>query len=273
MSNHALGWSKDPGPPTAGNFPAFFHKQQIDKGCTRMGDKKLSIFIDESGDFGPFAPHSPYYIVSMALHDQALDIKENVAALDEHLGYLGFSHHAIHTEPLIRREEMYVHYDLKVRRQLFSALFNFTRKLNVHYLCVEVKKEKTTDVVSLTDRLTKELVAKLREVKDYLDSFDHVIVYYDNGQIELTKILVSIFNSMFSGVEFRKVKPVDYKLFQSADMICTLDLLALKLRDDKNKLSMSETVFFENQRSLRKNYIKPIETKNILISKNCNAAT
>ena len=161
---------------------------------------------------------------------------------------------------------MYVHYDVVERRKLFNALFNFTRKLDIHYLCAKVKKEKTTDVVSLTDRLTKELVAKLREAKTYFDSFDQIVVYYDNGQIELTKILVSIFNSMFSNVEFRKVKPVDYKLFQSADLICTLELMTLKMQNDGNQLSMSETVFFENQRRLKKNYIKPIESKRILDS-------
>ena len=31
----------------------------------------LSIFVDESGDFGDYQPHSPYYIASMVLHDQA----------------------------------------------------------------------------------------------------------------------------------------------------------------------------------------------------------
>lgn len=31
---------------------------------------KLSIFIDESGDFGDYDYHSPYYIISMVYHDQ-----------------------------------------------------------------------------------------------------------------------------------------------------------------------------------------------------------
>ena len=32
--------------------------------------KELSIFVDESGDFGEYAQHSPYYIVFMILHDR-----------------------------------------------------------------------------------------------------------------------------------------------------------------------------------------------------------
>lgn len=44
--------------------------------------KELSIFVDESGDFGEYAQHSPYYIVSMILHDQENDISANIARLD-----------------------------------------------------------------------------------------------------------------------------------------------------------------------------------------------
>ena len=35
--------------------------------------KEISIFIDESGDFGKLNPRSPYYIVTMVFHDQAAD--------------------------------------------------------------------------------------------------------------------------------------------------------------------------------------------------------
>ena len=35
---------------------------------------ELSIFIDESGDFGPFEKHSPFYVLSLVFHDQSDDI-------------------------------------------------------------------------------------------------------------------------------------------------------------------------------------------------------
>ena len=31
---------------------------------------ELSVFIDESGDFGPYEPHAPYYIITLLFHDQ-----------------------------------------------------------------------------------------------------------------------------------------------------------------------------------------------------------
>ncbi len=32
---------------------------------------ELSVFIDESGDFGPYEHHAPYYIITLVFHDQS----------------------------------------------------------------------------------------------------------------------------------------------------------------------------------------------------------
>ena len=41
--------------------------------------KELSIFVDESGDFGEYNYHSPYYIITMVFHNQAVDISKEIA--------------------------------------------------------------------------------------------------------------------------------------------------------------------------------------------------
>ena len=68
---------------------------------------ELSIFIDESGDVGEYKKHSPYYIITMVFHDQDDDISQYIKTLDSELDNLGFGNMAVHTEPLIRREEAY----------------------------------------------------------------------------------------------------------------------------------------------------------------------
>ena len=78
-------------------------------------------------------------------------------------------------------------------------------------------------------------------------------------QIELNKILSSVFNVLLDNVEFRKVIPSDYRLFQIADLVCTLQLLDLKC--ENHVLSNSEKKFFETERILKKNYIKPLKLK------------
>lgn len=51
--------------------------------------KELSIFIDESGDWGEYDYKSPFYIVTMVFHNQIEDISENLLALNERLRYIG----------------------------------------------------------------------------------------------------------------------------------------------------------------------------------------
>lgn len=101
----------------------------------------------------------------------------------------------------------------------------------------------------------------MRSNETFWNSFDRVILYYDNGQIELTKILTAVFNTLYTHVDFRKVRPVDYKLFQVADLICTLELLAEKA--DINAFSRSELEFFDNIRDFKKNYLKSLRKKHL----------
>ncbi|MCR5653496.1 MAG: hypothetical protein K6F88_06815, partial [Ruminococcus sp.] len=112
-----------------------------------------------------------------------------------------------------------------------------------------------------TGKLSKAIRSSLSEHEEYWNIFDRVIVYYDNGQVELTKILSSVFNTFFSDVEFRKVGPVQYKLFQVADLICTMELLKEKAK--LKTFSKSETEFFYSIRDFRKNYLKYILQKHL----------
>lgn len=63
--------------------------------------KELSIFVDESGDFGLNDEHSPYYIVTMVFHNQAVDLSKKISRLDKTLENLDYKEYAVHTEPLI----------------------------------------------------------------------------------------------------------------------------------------------------------------------------
>lgn len=66
-------------------------------------------------------------------------------------------------------------------------------------------------------------------------------------------------NSLLPNTEFRRVMPEKYKLFQVADLVCSMELVRLKL--EKNLLSKSEEIFFGNPRDLKKNYLKPLQKK------------
>ena len=226
-----------------------------------MIEKTLSVFIDESGDFGAYDHHAPYYIVAMVLHDQSADIRENIQVLDRHQRELGWEPHAIHTGPIIRRESIYENVRMEERKKLFNALFHFSRRLEFQYICTLIEKRECPDTVAMTAKLSRRIADMLRSHEEYFQSFDRIIVYYDNGQIELTKILTSVFNTLFDHVEFRKVSPADYKLFQVADLICTVELTSHKF--ETGQPSHSELEFFHSARELRKNYLKSLERKRL----------
>ena len=223
--------------------------------------KELSIFVDESGDFGEYSVFSPYYIISMVIHDQSIDLTDSLTFLEKDLSSLGFPSHCLHAGPIIRREEEYQYFDLKMRQRLLKKLMGFIRKADIHYKAVYIEKKHIEDSVEAAGKLSKKLAGFIREHYDFFLSFDRVKIYYDNGQIELTRILSSVFNSLLDNVQFRKVIPSEYRLFQVADLICTLTLADLKVKN--HNLSRSELNFFQDERTLKKNYLKPLSEKEL----------
>ena len=226
-----------------------------------MGNEILSVFIDESGDFGEYDTKTPYYIVTMVMHNQDVDINSRINELTEHIFQLGYDDHAIHTGPLIRRESIYINDEIEKRRALFNSLFHFTRKLDINYICAIIKKSECADNIQLTMKISKEISNALKRNEAFYREYKRIIIYYDNGQVELTKIITSVFSTLFSDVEFRRVQPVEYKLFQVADLICTLELVLKKAQN--NSFSNSEILFFGSTREFNKNIYKYIEKKKL----------
>lgn len=220
---------------------------------------ELSIFIDESGDFGKYDHHSPYYIIAMVFHDQNEDIGPAVSKLNRELSYLSLDDLCIHTGPIIRKEGIYINQSVSERRRIFNKMVAFIRQINIRYKCFLIEKKHFLNVVESTERLSEQISLFLRKHYEEFLSFDNVKIYYDNGQVEVSKILSSVFNTLLPNPVFRKVMPSEYKLFQAADLICTLELIRLKLKN--NMLSKSERIFFGNTRDLKKNYIIPLSRK------------
>lgn len=221
--------------------------------------KELSIFIDESGDFGEYDYRCPYYIIAMVMHEQSYDISADLEKLERELDYIGYPNHCVHAGPIIRQEQEYRFESMEVRQKIIKKMMSFFRQVDIKCKTVYIEKKHISDEVEAAGKLAKQLSHFLRENLSVFVSYDTVKVYYDNGQIELNKILSSVFNIFLDNVEFRKVIPSDYRLFQIADLVCTLQLLELKC--GKHVLSNSEKRFFESDRILKKNYIKPLKQK------------
>ena len=195
---------------------------------------ELSIFIDESGDFGEVKERPAYYLVTMVFHDQAVDISKEIEKLEESMRASGFDLEYIHTGPVIRREQIFSTYSIEERRKLLYKMLYFYNKCDIHHDTVVVNRKEVSD---------------------------KVIVYYDNGQVELSAILNAVLSVLFKEVEFRKAEPQKYRLLQVADFVCSMELL--KIKKEEKRLSKSEEKFFYKPQELKKPFLKSLEEKRL----------
>ena len=119
--------------------------------------KELSVFIDESGDFGDAKERPAYYLVTFVFHNQDNDIEHQVAKLEASMKIAGFDVEYIHTGPVIRREEIFARYSIDERRKLIYKMLNFVMECPISYLTVAIDRKEAIDKVSLSGKLSKSI--------------------------------------------------------------------------------------------------------------------
>lgn len=221
--------------------------------------RELSIFIDESGDFGVANKLPSYYLTTFVFHEQNKSISKQVEQLENRIKNNSFNIEYLHSMPIIRKESIFDIYSLDDRRKLLYCMLNFTMSCPITHYTVLVDRKIANDKISLSGKLSKEITQFIDKNYDYFLQYDRIVVYYDNGQIELSSILNAIFSAHLNNVEFRKAMPQKYKLLQVADFICTIELLNIKR--NSNTLNSSEKKFFYKSQELKKTFIKAINKK------------
>jgi len=212
--------------------------------------------------------HSPFYILGLVFHDQSRDLTSHLDKIHDALLARGLpADHAIHTGPLIRREQEYRWLDMSARRSVFRLIADFVRACPISQQTWVFNKSELSDDDHLVTALSRELGALIRSNYDYFTGWDRIVIYYDNGQKQLTTIVNSVFNAYLPAAEIRRVSPADYSLFQVADMCCTLALLRAKI--ENTGLSRSEEDFFSTRtqsarRALKSGYFKVIDRKRFI---------
>lgn len=97
----------------------------------------LSIFVDESGDFGNSS--AGYYVIGLVTHEQHEPLESHVENLTRRLREIDLEDHAVHSGAAIRGEAEYRHMPVKTRK----AVFESARKLRKDYLKSLEKKRLT----------------------------------------------------------------------------------------------------------------------------------
>lgn len=220
--------------------------------------KTISIFVDESGDFGKYSRECPYYFITMVFHNQNKPIGDEFEKLNARLRLLGRDGHILHTGPLVRKEEVYYNMDIQERMKILMSFFTVFNKLDIKYHTFIVQKYPDFNKLQVIRALSKQINEFVVEFPEIFTD-NKIIVYYDNGQEQVTQILASVFGCL--NCDFRVVQPGSYRLFQIADLITTLELINYKKNNMEN--SNSEKHFFGSISEFNKNFYKKIIKKKI----------
>ena len=231
-----------------------------------MAKGTLSIFVDESGIFKYPDPLSRFYILSLVLHGQSQDISRPLADLSRGVADLGFDpdDFVFHAGPIIRKEDGYSLLSRHWRSRVFDRMMTFARNVDFRYRSISVDKRFVTSSAHIAERLRDGLSSFIDGQSAMMRQFEKVKVYYDCGQSAVTNLLHEAFSSMrLPSAEFaQNVRPQNYKLFQVADLVCTVKLIEQKL-DHGDPLSLSEERFFGGVRAFKRNVLRKLTRKEI----------
>lgn len=210
-----------------------------------MQKKVLSVFVDESGKFQYPDSDSRFYIVGLVFHNQGFDVGDLVSRLDADWLRMGLANFCFHAGPLIRGEKGYRFMMREQRAAIFARMMLFARQMDFSYHCLLVDKKFVTSVRQIVQELQTQLSGFLNSSALDADEFEGIKVYYDCGQAPITNLLHDTFEARLgTRVEFAQaVRPEKYKLFQLADLVCSVKLVEAKLSVGV-KMTVDECRFF-----------------------------
>ena len=224
---------------------------------------EISVFVDESGSFEPDESSSRFYLICFVLHDQSVDISPLVASLESDFSARSLgAGHCVHTGPLIRKEGQYAQMFREERQAIFRKMMAFVRKAEICYTCFRVDKHFDDSDTAVHDKLLQSITRFLLDNAQRFSVYDVLKIYYDNGQAQVKSLLKEAFAIFSAKTEFvSNVRPESYRLFQAADFICSVELVAAKIAEGIQ--SVSEMRFFGDRREFMRNILKPIRRKQI----------
>lgn len=221
--------------------------------------KEVSAFVDESGGMNGT---SKYRLVTLVFHEQDAPIGDAISRYEADLAAKGLPDIPFHAGPLMYGKDAYRNLDLAARRRLFASFSYFQRKLPYRYHTFAYRRSEFADERAFMARLRRDLVVFLADHLERFQSFDDVKVYYDDGQQTISHALHEALEYEISAqaLLYRRASPLDYRLSQVADYICTIELTALKF--DAGETTATDEAFFGLAApKFKRDYLKKVRSK------------
>ncbi len=220
--------------------------------------RELFIFVDESGDIGGC---SAFYLVALVFHDQDKNFSEGVEKYVHSLSDSGLDAIPFHFAPVMRGHDQYEAMTLDARKSYFSHFRIFAERAPYHYHVLFYEKSQFPSVYKLAERIERDLEGFINSKLGFFQSFDHVIIYYDNGQPIVKHAVHQAIRNCLSkhAAIYRNARPSDYHLFQAADYVCGIELAAL--RYERHADNPTDRRYFGDKRSFTRNYLRRTREK------------
>lgn len=223
--------------------------------------RECSIFIDESGGQGG---HSRYYILALIFHDQAESLRDCLRYYRKGLQDKSLDDIPFHAGPLMNGHESYQGLDLRTRKGYLSQFFLTFQHLPIRYHAFVYRRSEFSSNRGLSDRMRRDMANLLFDNLGYFQSFDRVDIYYDNGQEIVAQAVRGAVEYALSkeGVLYKSMHQNEYFLAQVADLVCALELAAVKYRN--KEATRTDEKFFGSNKSFRQNYLKALKRKRLM---------
>lgn len=214
-----------------------------------------SIFADESGEQGF---QSKYYALTLVFHDQSNPVIPVFEDYKQLLHNAGLPDIPMHASPLLNGHDDYQHLAISQRKRLLAYFMSMLHKLPVQYVTLIYRKADYATLEQLGMRIKRDIVNTVFDHLELFQRFDTVKVYYDGGQSLVTQAIRGAVEYALSkqAIVYRKGSPIDYRLAQVADLICTIELTARKY--ENHEQTTTDERFFGPVGAFRKNYLKKV---------------
>ncbi len=219
---------------------------------------ELSIFVDESGELGP---RSKYYLITLLFHDQDDDLFAHLAKYEEVLRDCQMGSIPFHMSPLLNGHDDYEGMGLDGRKKHLSKFMVFSQNLPFRYHAFAYRKSDFASNEKMILRMKRDMISFMFDNLDYLQAFDAVKIYYDDGQQAVTNTLHAAIEYVIakSAAMFKNAEPRIYRLSQVADFVCGIELTALKY--EAGEQTATDKLFFGGSNAFKKNYLRKIRKK------------
>ena len=149
----------------------------------------------------------------------------------------------IHLADLVAKRGDYSYLKLEQRKNIFWAIFYFSKRVKVKIHTIIIDKRFKNSKTQLNRELAIEINKFFESISDYMNQFEKVVVYYDNGQEALGAIIDTLLitkNNVEHRIEFDHKEK---RLFQVSDMLTFIDKIVYK-HNHNISLTKAEKYFF-----------------------------